>query len=84
VWWIVAAIVVFALLLSVLVAMVFVSRLRELRHVERALTRRAEQAAQLEEPVRALQERAEALQEQVAGVQRWLEARAARQAAKHA
>jgi hypothetical protein len=82
VWWTVLVIVGFAVLIFLTAVLVLLSRLRDLRHVERALRRRAEEARTLEEPVRALQRKAEEMQVQVTGIERWLQARAARQAAE--
>jgi hypothetical protein len=80
VWWIAAAIVVLALVGLVVVALTLVRHLRALRHVLRALVRRADEAAALEGPVLALQERALAMQEQLIGIQDKVAERAARKA----
>jgi uncharacterized protein YoxC len=77
VWWIVAAIVAVALVVLALAAGALLSRLRELRGLERALNQRAAQAAALQEPVAGLQRQAEAMQEQLGQLQEHLAARAA-------
>jgi HAMP domain-containing protein len=79
VWWIVSAIVLFALFVLVVAMVTVARRLGPLRDVQRLMRIHAETAVRLREPALALQGRAKEMENQLLEIQRQVEARQARQ-----